>query len=405
VETDFQILFRVALLAFLVPFVAGFFPKFRIPTVVLEILAGVIFGPAVLGWLQIDDAITLLSSLGVAFLLFLAGLELDLTVLRGSPLRLGAAGFALSFGIGVVLAFSIGLVSAIDAPFLVAVAMCSTSVGVIVPVLRDTGTLRSEVGVFIVAGGAAAEFGSIVLLGLFFGVPIDSVGSAAIVAAIGAIGLLLFALTVTVVLWALRRMVRWEPGARVIARLEDTSSQLGTRAAISLVLGMAVLAAFFDFEPILGTFLAGIFVGALIRGHDREHITRGRLEAVGFGFLVPIFFIVSGMGLDVATLFTSEEIGQIAIFVVFLLIARGLPAVIYRAHLSAPGMAAAGLMQATNLSFIVVAVTVGAELELISPLTASAMVMAGLVSAIVFPALAQIILAREVRVGAADAAS
>ena len=388
-------LFGIAVVAFVVPFVAGFFPRLRVPAIVLEILAGILVGPAVLGWLQVDDAVAFMALLGVAFLLFLAGLELDLDVLRGPPLRLGAGTFGISLVLAILGSVMLWQVGIVGAPLLVAVALCSTSVGIIVPVLRDTGNLRSEVGVFAVAGGAAAEFGSIVLLGILFALPIGSFEYGVTVLIVGLIALLLFGIAVAALLWAIERATRWERARQVTTRLENTSSQLGTRAAVVLVLGMAALAAYFRFEPILGTFLAGIFIGRLLKGHDREHVTRGRLEAVGFGFLVPVFFIASRMRLDIENLFTPEEIGQIALFAGLLLLVRGLPAVVYRRHLSRGGTAAVGLMQATNLSFLVVAVAVGQRLELITPLTGSALVLAGLVSAIAFPAIAHALLAAE----------
>jgi Kef-type K+ transport system membrane component KefB len=124
-------------------------------------------------------------------------------------------------------------------------------------------------------------------------------------------------------------------------------------------------------------------------------VTRGRLEAVGFGFLVPVFFIASGMALDIENLFTPEEIGQVALFATLLLLVRGVPAFVYRGNLSTRGTVAVGFMQATNLSFLVVAVAVGLRLDLITPLTGSALVIAGLVSAITFPAIAQKLLAAE----------
>jgi Kef-type K+ transport system membrane component KefB len=395
VEGEIENLFGIAVVAFVVPFVAGFFPRLRVPAIVLEILAGIVVGPAVLGWLEVDDAVAFMALLGVAFLLFLAGLELDLDVLRGRPLRLGASGFGISLVLAILGSLVLAQVGIVAAPLLVAVALCSTSVGIIVPVLRDTGNLRSEVGVFAVAGGAAAEFGSIALLGILFALPIGSLEYGVTVLIVGLIALLLFGMTVAAVLWAIGRATRWERARQVTTRLEDTSSQIGTRAAVVLVLGMAALAAYFGFEPILGTFLAGIFIGQLLKGHDREHVTRGRLEAVGFGFLVPVFFIASGMGLVIENLFTPEEVGQIALFTGLLLVVRGVPAVVYRRHLSSRGAAAVGLMQATNLSFVVVAVALGLRLELITPLTGSALVLAGLVSAIAFPTIAHAFLASE----------
>ena len=390
-------LFGIAVVAFIVPFVAGLFPRLRIPTTVLEILAGILVGPSVLGWLQVDDAVAFLALLGVAFLLFLAGLELDLDVLRGPPLRLAAAGFGISLALALLGSFMLWQLGILAAPLLVAVALCSTSVGIVIPVLRDTGNLRSELGVYAVAGGAAAEFGSIALLGILFALPLGSVEYGVTVLIVGLIALLLFAAVVAAALWALRRATQWQRARLVTSRLENTSSQLGTRAAVALVLGMAALAAYFGFEAILGTFLAGIFVGRLLKGHDREEVTRGRLEAVGFGFLVPVFFVASGMRLDIGSLFTPEEIGLVALFAGLLLVVRGVPALVYRGHLSGRGTAAVGFMQATNLSFVVVAVAVGQRLELITPLTGSALVLAGLVSAIAFPAIAQALLAAQGR--------
>ena len=288
-----------------------------------------------------------------SYRIFLAGLELDLDVLRGPPLRLGAAGFGISLVLAISGSLMLWQVGIIASPLLVAVALCSTSVGIIVPVLRDTGNLSSKVGVFAVAGGAAAEFGSIVLLGLLFAVPIESATQALAVLIAGPIVLLLFGITVAALLWSVERTTRWDRARQVSTRLENTSSQLGTRAAVVLVLGMAVLAAYFGFEPILGSFLAGIFIGRLLQGRDGEHVTRGRLEAVGFGFLVPVFFIASGMALDIENLFTPEKIGQVALFATLLLLVRGVPAFVYRRNLSGRGTAAVGLMQATNLSFLV----------------------------------------------------
>ena len=203
-------LFGIAAVAFVVPFVAGFFPRLRVPTMVLEILAGVLLGPAVLGWLQLDDTVEFMALLGVAFLLFLAGLELDLDALRGTPLRLGAASFAISLVLALLGSLALWQAGVVTAPLLLAVALCSTSVGIVIPVLRDTGNLRSEVGVFAVAGGAAAEFGSIALLGILFAFPLESFEYGLTVLIVGLIGLVLFGLSVAALLWAVERATRWE---------------------------------------------------------------------------------------------------------------------------------------------------------------------------------------------------
>ena len=292
------------MLAFAVPFALGFFPRLRVPAIVLEIVAGILVGPQVLGWLRVDDVARFLALLGVAFLLFLAGAELDLGALRGKPLKLGIAGFASSFVLAVAGAFALHAAGVTYTPLLVAVALCSTSVGIVVPVLRDTHNLHSDVGTLVVAGGAVAEFASIALLGVLFAVPAESAIQELLFVAIGLLVLAVFVLVIVGVGWGLRRAAAWTPGRQVAARLDLTTSQITTRFVVMVVLGAASIAAVFGFEVILGTFIAGILFGALIRGTERESLFGTRLDAIGFGFFVPIFFIVSGMRLDIRAALT-----------------------------------------------------------------------------------------------------
>lgn len=167
-ETSLYNLLGIAVIAFLVPFLLGFVPRLRIPAIVLEIVAGIIIGPQVLNLIHVDNAVQLLSTLGVAFLLFLAGMELDLEQLRGLPLQLGAAGFIASVVLALIGAFLMHEMGLVNSPALVGVAIASTSVGIVIPVFKDTGNLNSPVGLFTVAGGSAGEFGAVVLLGIFF---------------------------------------------------------------------------------------------------------------------------------------------------------------------------------------------------------------------------------------------
>ncbi len=194
--------------------------------------------------------------------------------------------------------------------------------------------------------------------------------------------------------WALRRAAAWQPGKRVTARLDVTTAQIGTRFVVMVVLGAASIAAVFGFEIILGTFLAGILFGALIRGSERESLYGTRLDAIGFGFFVPIFFIVSGMRLDIRAALTPSGLLAVLGFFVILTVARALPALLYRCSIGTRGVLASGLMLATNVSFVVVAAELGVEAGLVSSSVASSMVLAGLVSAVLFPALSQSVLAR-----------
>ena len=165
---DLTGLLIVVAVAFACPFVLGLFPRVRLPSVVLEILAGILIGPAVLGIVEVDQAIEVLSVIGLAFLLFLAGLEVEFDRLRGPMLRLPAIGFVLSFAIAVVVALALSAGGLVETPLLVAIILCATSLGVIIPVLKDAGEISSTFGQLVVAAGSIADFGAIILLSLFF---------------------------------------------------------------------------------------------------------------------------------------------------------------------------------------------------------------------------------------------
>ena len=375
-------LFGVTVIAFAVPFVLGFLPRIRVPSVVMELLAGILCGPALLGWIEPGPVVNTMSALGVAFLLFLAGLDLDLRVVRGAPLKLGTIGFIVSLIIAVIITRPLGANGTILSPLLISITLCATSVGIVMPVLRDTGQLGSPVGQFAVAGGSVAEIGTIVLLGVFFAGPQAN-------ASVGAVLFAVVAVAAVMLLITLRRAMRWRAGRRVFNRLDDTSAQMRVRFAMMMLMGAALLAASFEFEAILGTFLAGIVFGIAIRGDRYEERLRTKLAGIGFGFFVPAFFVTSGLRFDPEGLDLPGDVARILLFLVILLAARALPALLYLRHLPWREALATGLLQATNLPFIVVAVAVGTELGRLHEMNATALIVAGLISAVLFPAMAQ----------------
>ena len=385
-DAPFTNLFGVAAVAFLVPFVLGFFPRLRLPVVVVELIAGIVVGPSLLGWIDPGSAVTTLSSMGVAFLLFLAGMELDLGSLRGRPARRGTLGFALTFALALALSVPLGLSGVILSPLFIAIALSATSVGIILPVLRDTGRLATAPGLYAIAGGSVAEFATIALLGVFFARGGSSaIGEIALMLVLGAfaVGLLL----------ALRRAASWEPGRRILDRLDETTSQPRVRFAVLVVVAAASLSLAFGFEAILGTFLAGIVFAVVIHGDRYERRLRAGVEAIGFGFFVPVFFITSGLHFDVGGMADPSELSRVALFVGILVMIHIVPALaLYLRELGARTALAVGLLQATNLSFLVVAVAVGRELDRLSQINDSALIVAGLTSAVIFPALAQFLL-------------
>jgi Kef-type K+ transport system membrane component KefB len=167
-EVTFSGLLLVAVIAFLAPLLIGLAPRLRLPAVVLEIVAGIAVGPAGLGWVTPDDLIEVLALLGLAMLLFLAGLEIDPTRLRGRLLRVPAAGFALSFAVALAAGAVLAAAGVVSSPLFVAIVLTATSLGLVIPVLKDAGESGSELGQLTIAGSSIADFAAVILLSLFF---------------------------------------------------------------------------------------------------------------------------------------------------------------------------------------------------------------------------------------------
>src|SRR4051794_6729555 len=376
---SFTNLLIVMAVAFTAPLLLGLFPRLLLPSVVLEIVAGIVVGPSVLGWVHVDEAVEVISVLGLAFVLFLAGLEIEFGKLRGRVLKLTALGFAIS--LAVALAVSLGLKAAglVDTPLLIAIILCSTSLGVLVPVLKDSGQLSTPFGQLIIAAASIADFGAIILLSIFFS---GEGGTGSTLLLLGA----LFALAVTVFL-AVRGAERSVRLRDDLLRLQDTTAQIRVRAALVLLVGFAALAESLGLEAILGAFIAGAIISLVDHDQRMTHPDfRRKLEAVGFGFFIPAFFVTSGVRFDLDALTASaSNVLMVPVFLAALLLARGLPAIVYRGALSGRQAAIAGLMQATSLPFIVAATAIGRELDLIDAAGSAALIGAGLLSVLLFP--------------------
>ncbi len=176
---------------------------------------------------------------------------------------------------------------------------------------------------------------------------------------------------------------------QVLVRLQDTTAEIRVRFAVLLLVAFTALAERFGLESILGAFLAGAIVGLVDRDSASHPNFRIKLDAIGYGFLVPIFFVTSGIRLDLTGLLHSPSaLVRVPVFLLALLVVRGLPALLrLRANGPKPTLAL-GLLQATSLPFIVAATQIGVALGKITPLTAAALVCAGLLSVLIFPVLA-----------------
>jgi Kef-type K+ transport system membrane component KefB len=378
-EPGFSGLLIVVAVAFGAPFLLGLFPRLRLPSVVLEIVAGIVIGPSVLGWVEVDDTISVLALIGLAMLLFLAGLEIDFARLRGRLLELALIGWVISFALAVAVALLLKAVDLVDTPLLVAVILCGTSLGVIIPVLKDVGELESRFGQLILAAASIADFGAVILLSFFFSGE-SGPGSTAILLAVF-VGLL--AVTFFVVKGA-------ERSRRIgddLLRLQDSSAQIRVRAAMLLMVAFVALAEGLGLELILGSFAAGALLALLDQDQRMTHANfRGKLEAIGFGLFIPVFFVTSGVRFDLSALIDEpSNLAMVPIFFAALLAVRGLPAITYRDFVGRRRAAIAGVLQATSLPFIVAATAIGQELGLMDAAEASALIAAGLLSVLVFP--------------------
>ena len=383
---NFDNLVAVLAVAAAVPLILAAVPRVPVPGPVLEIAAGIVLGPAVLDLVQPDQAVRLLSTIGLAFLLFLAGLEIDVRHFRGPRARL--AGLAL--GLSVVLALILGSVlhaaGVVESPLLVGIILIATSLGLVVPILDDAGVTGRPVGQFAIAGASLGEVSSVVLRSRFFSGRATAVGPKLLLLS------LLGVLAVLVALGAVAtiRIERstWITG--VMNRLADTSAQIRVRLSVLLVVGLGALATHLGFEAILGAFIAGAILRLVDTDAEHKHpLFYPKLDAIGYGFLIPVFFVTSGLTFNLSVLFSSAAtVLRVPLFLLALLVVRGLPAVFYRPALaSVREVVAVGLLQATSLPFIVAATTIGLQLHAIRPANAAALVAAGLFSVIIFPTI------------------
>ena len=395
-QTHFTNLLIVVVVAFAAPFALGLAPRLRLPAVVLEIVAGIAIGPSGLGWVQIDEPVEILALIGLAFLLFLAGLEIDVQRLRGRTLRITSLGFVVSLviGVGVGIAFHAG--GLVRSPLFIAIVLSSTSLGVIVPVLKDSGNVGSSFGQLVIAAASIADFGAIILLSLFF----SGQGSTDTTGKLILLGL--FAVLVAVIGLAIRGFERSDRLSSVLSALQDTTAQIRVRGAFVLLIGFVALAEQVGLETILGAFAAGALLSLVDRDEAMTHpLLRLKLEAAGFGLFIPVFFITSGLRFDLNALFSSAStVARVPLFLLALLAVRGIPALLYSSQLGRRQAAIAGLLQSTSLPFIVTATMIGQQIGVVSKPTAAGLIAAGLLSVVVFPVTGLSLLRRGARVGA-----
>lgn len=377
-STSVSTLVLIALAAVLAPIISELSGPLAVPEIVIQIGFGMLMGPYVFDLAHINTIVNALADLGLTYLIFLAGFELDLMKIRGRPLRLAFAGWGLSLAIGLSAAFGLVYTGFALDTLVIGLAITTTALGTLVPMLRDAGLFDNRFGAYIAAIGTVGEFGPIVAVAILL------TNKDAVITS-----LLLLAFIVVAVVTVLAA-ARTQP-PRFIAMLNrhlESSAQLPVRVAFLLILLLVLLAQTLGLDVLLGAFAAGIVVRHLAVGVEIRQIG-AKLEAIGFGFLIPVFFVVSGIQFNLRQFIDHPaSLWRIPLFVALMLAARGLPvALLYRRALSPPERFPMALFSATGLPLIVVITSIATAEGKIRPVNAATLVAAGMITVLVFPAI------------------
>lgn len=367
------------LLAVLAPLLARALGRWvRIPVVVFELALGILVGPAVLGWAVPSAFAQTLADFGLAMLFFVAGTEIEFASFRGRLGRRATLGWVISLAAGVAAGF---LLAPTEAAVVIGVALCSTALGALLPILRDAGELRTPFGQAVAAVGAVGEFGPLVAISIFLGGREPGISTVVLV---------VFALVAALAIWLAFRVPRGAMHTVVSATLH-TSGQFAIRVVFLILAALVSLSIVLDLDMLLGAFTAGIIWRLLMRDaspHDR-HAVDSKIEGVAFGFLVPVFFLYTGVTFDLQALLDQPILfALVPLGAVALLIIRGLPSV-----LAAPAGATMrdrlgiALLGATGLPIIVAVTAIGVDEGILTSGQQSVLVAAGMLSVLLFPFL------------------
>jgi Kef-type K+ transport system membrane component KefB len=381
--SEFSSLLVIATIAAFVPLLVGLL-RIKVAEVVLLLGCGVLFGPQMLGLIHVDDSISLLSDLGLGMLFFLAGLELEAIAVRGESGKLAAVGWITSIVLALAVSIALEAAGVIRDGLGVAIALTSTALGTLLPILRDNHELGTKFGRFFMGAGAWGEFGPIIAISVLLGT------KSSFVALLSLAG---FALLAMVLAWLPSKLAGDQVRA-VLERGHHTSSQTALRFTMLLLIALLALAGRFGLDVVLGAFIAGIIVRRF-SPPDEESPLQVKVEAIAFGFLIPLFFVVSGANLDIDSIVQNP--GRLALFFGLLLVVRGLPQFfIYRgAFPSVRERWRFSLLVATGLPIIVAVTSLEVSEGVMDPRNAAALVGAGALSVLFFPLIGQRVARQE----------
>ena len=349
---------------------------FIVPIVVVELVAGVVIGPHVLG-LRVDEFLSFFSDLGLALLFFFAGYEIDFSRIGGLPLRLALLGWVMSLALAYAIAGALALAGVVISALYTGSALTTTAIGTLIPILSDSGELRTRFGTFMLAAGAVGEFGPVLVLTLVLSAQ-GTLHNALILIAFIAVAVAIAVLAARSSMWTLP----------LFERTLESSSQLAVRWILVLIFGLLLLAFHLGLDLLLGGFAAGIIARHTL-GDTEARIFNSKLTAISFGVFVPFFFVVSGMRLDLPALFGSfGAVAKMALFLLLFLVVRGVPAlVLYRTVLRRRDRGALALMSSTQLPLVLAITALAITDHHMRASTAAALVGGAVLSTLFFPVL------------------
>jgi Kef-type K+ transport system membrane component KefB len=349
-----------------------------LPTVVVEIVLGIVLGPEVLGWASADQYVSFLSQFGLAMLFFFAGLEVVEEHVPRRAIRRGTAGWGLSLALGIAAGYLLVHLGLDAKGWLVGVAFSTTALGTLVPILADSGLVRSPLGTAVLGTGVAGEFWPIVVISVFLTGAYGAFEELVLLFVFGGIAIA-----------AAFAALRARP-PRMIAVLRATlhsTGQAAVRLAILLVAALVLLAYDVGFDFVLGAFAAGLIVGLVLDSPDGR-IVRMRLEGIGFGFLIPIYFVTTGLTFDLDSLLSARGLALAALFLGCFLVIRGASALLWLRELGPRQTGSLALFGATALPLVVAIVSIGADRGAIASSVGACLIGAGMISVLVYPLVA-----------------
>ena len=373
---SFFAIFAAAALASLV--IAALGRRAALPVVVVELLLGILIGPQGLELAKPGPFIDFFATGGLGMLFFFAGYEIDFQRIKGPALNLGAGGWLISVALAYALAGLLQATGIVVSGVYTGTAMATTAIGTLIPILGDSGEIRSKVGTYVLAAGAAGEFGPILLmtLGLSAMAPLDQAA-------------LLLGFVAAAVAFSVIAVRATGLGWSALSRGLQTSGQAPVRLVVLFVFALVALAGELGLDMLLGGFVAGIVVRTILRGREVE-VFESKLVAVGYGFFIPFFFVVSGMNFDLDSLFGSTSgLIKLPLFLLLFVVVRGTPAMLlYRGRLDLRDRSALAFFSATQLPLVVAITTIAVDQDRMRASTASALVGAAILSTALFPLVA-----------------